>query len=128
LTIGHHLTDTPAYHQEQSCGESIMDKILTVDFRARDQRFMRAAGDVLKRYRIDRLEQADPGEPVRFRIRGGRREYTVTVDPRWASKPACTCPDAAQVGGLQNAGYCKHIIAVLIREKALQFQLLEILL
>ncbi|HOC99579.1 MAG TPA: SWIM zinc finger domain-containing protein [Myxococcota bacterium] len=105
-----------------------MDINVTVNLVARDLRFMRAAHDVLKRYRFHRLEPASPGDPIRFRVEGGRKEYQITINPRWAAKPACTCPDAAQQGGRLNGGYCKHIIAVLIREEALQYQLLEILL
>ncbi len=105
-----------------------MGATVTVELKARDQRFLRAAGDVLKRYRLNRNDTDTPDTPVRVDIQGGTQNYTVTLHPEWKTPPACTCPDAQRLAKMRNAGYCKHIIAVLLREKDLQYQLLEILL
>lgn len=105
-----------------------MARAVTVELKARDQRFLRAAGDVLKRYRMKRCETSTPDEPVCVEVKGGDEDYVVTVNPNWAWSPACTCPDARRLARQQNAGYCKHIIAVLLQEKDLQHQLLELLL
>ena len=105
-----------------------MGTTVTVGLRARDLRFLRAATEVLKRYRFHCVEGSAPDEPIRIDVRGGREDYVVTVHPRWRASPTCTCPDASRLAKEQNAGYCKHIIAVLLREKELQYQLLAILL
>ena len=105
-----------------------MATAVTVEIKARDQRFLRAAGDVLKRYRLKRCETTIPDEPVCVEVIGGDEDYVVTVSPQWAWPPACTCPDARRLARKQNAGYCKHIIAVLLKEKDLHHQLLELLL
>ncbi len=93
---------------------------------AREIRILRAARDVLERYTID----GKPGkEGLRlFRIRGGTRQYTVTVHPEWRQPPTCTCPDAKHLAREKNRGYCKHIIAVLMRDESLRCQLLEMFL
>ena len=105
-----------------------MGTTVTVELRARDLRFLRAASEVLKRYRFHSGEAAEKDKPICFEVSGGQEDYVVTVHPRWSANPTCTCPDASRLAREQNAGYCKHIIAVLLREKELQHQLLEILL
>jgi uncharacterized Zn finger protein len=94
---------------------------------ARDARILRAAKDVLTRYSITRQRRSGGG-PVAFEISGGDAPYTVTAHPEWASPPTCTCPDAQRRAKSQNAGYCKHIIAVLLSNEDLTCQLLELFL
>jgi uncharacterized Zn finger protein len=94
---------------------------------ARDARFLRAAQQVLKEYTIARQRRAGGG-PVVFEITGGEAPYTVTVHPEWAAPPTCSCPDAQRRAKSQNAGYCKHIIAVLLSNEELKCQLLELFL
>ncbi len=110
----------------------------TITLEARDRRFLRAAQDVLTKYRIVRHDP--PPEPaagrrargsdgcIVFEVTGGTAPYTVTVHPEWAKAPACTCPDAGQGARERNAGYCKHIIAVLLSNDDLRCQLLELFL
>jgi predicted nucleic acid-binding Zn finger protein len=105
-----------------------MSTKVTVELRARDLRFLRAASDVVKRYRFHRSEDGVHDGPIRIEVHGGSEDYIVTVHPRWEQSPTCTCPDASRLAKEKNAGYCKHIIAVLLREKELQYQLLEVLL
>jgi hypothetical protein len=100
-----------------------MATTVTVEFRARDLSFLRAAGEVLKRYRFHRCEVSAEDEPICFEVGGGQEDYVVTVHPEWACRPACTCPDASRLAREHNAGYCKHIIAVLLREIDLQYLL-----
>ena len=98
----------------------------TIDISARDARFFRAAKDVLKRYKI---EQVDPeGEHLCFEVVGGSNPYLVKVQPEWKRAPSCTCPDAAFRANRQAGGYCKHIIAVLLSNEDLQYQLLDVFL
>ncbi|TNF32986.1 MAG: SWIM zinc finger family protein [Deltaproteobacteria bacterium] len=99
------------------------DAPLSIDLRARDQRFLRAARDVLKRYEIAGGEAL--GSTVAFDVRGGSADYAVRVSADWSEPPRCTCPDAARAA---NAGFCKHIIAVLLVEEDLGYQLLDVLL
>lgn len=85
----------------------------------RDRRILRAATSVLDRY------QFTPVDALRMRLTGGSQPYEVTVHPDWSARPACTCPDHQ---GSAVTGYCKHIIAVLMRDPALHCQLLELFL
>jgi uncharacterized Zn finger protein len=94
---------------------------------ARDARFLRAARDVLKNYRIVPAKRVR-GSVASFEVTGGDAPYTVVVHPEWASSPTCTCPDAQRRAKSQNAGYCKHIIAVLLSVDDLKCQLLELFL
>lgn len=109
-------------------GTTTLNSGLKIDVRARDRRFLRAAGEVLKRYKIERLEDRDADGALRFAVRGGTRPYEVRVHPDWAAPPTCTCPDAAGQGRALNGGFCKHIIAVLLDDDELGFQLLDVLL
>jgi uncharacterized Zn finger protein len=93
---------------------------------ARDARFLRAARDVLKRYRITAKRPKDGVAP--FEVIGGEEPYTVVVHPEWTAAPTCTCPDAQRRAKDHTAGYCKHIIAVLLSHEELKCQLLELFL
>jgi hypothetical protein len=107
-------------------GDPDMSKTeITIDVTARDQRYLRAAEDVIKRYTIDRAED-DDGVAV-FTITGGQRVYTVQVLPDWSGNPTCTCPDAVHRAEL-TGGFCKHVIAVLLKHDDLRYQLLDVML
>ena len=99
---------------------------MTVDLRARDQRIGRAARQVLKAYTIEPTGEA--GGQAHFEISGGDSDYTVSVWKDWSAPPGCSCPDAAHWARDRNGGFCKHIIAVLMKEEELQCQLLDLLL
>ena len=88
-------------------------------FGDRDRRMMRAATSVLERYQFTQVD------PLVTRVNGGSQPYDVTVHPDWSARPACSCPDHQ---GRRTEGYCKHIIAVLMRDPALHCQLLELFL
>ena len=64
------------------------------------------------------------GKTWRFRVTGGSAPYTVVVDPGWGEVPRCTCPYASH----GDSWWCKHALAVLLREDELRCQLLDILL
>ncbi|MEW6710795.1 MAG: SWIM zinc finger family protein [Candidatus Riflebacteria bacterium] len=98
-----------------------------IEIYARDLRMVRGAKEVLKHYKIARIE-TDAAAPVSFRVSGGLQPYTVILDPDWRQRPSCTCPDASKRALDHNGGYCKHIIAVLLSEPAFRCQLLEIFL
>jgi uncharacterized Zn finger protein len=102
-------------------------EIVTIDLAARDARFLRAAADVLKKYKITRRAALEEGRAV-FDVSGGQQPYVVTVHPEWAADPACTCPDAAKRAKIFSGGYCKHIMAVLLSNDDLRGQLLEVFL
>jgi uncharacterized Zn finger protein len=85
----------------------------------RDRRMLRAANSVLKDYQFTSIDR------LRTRVSGGTTPYEVTAHPDWSARPSCTCPDHQ---GAAAAGYCKHIIAVLMRDRELQCQLLELFL
>lgn len=97
-----------------------------VSFSARDTRIARATEQVLARYTITRV--ADEAGCQVLRVEGGTSPYEVRIHPDWADDPTCSCPDASQIGGSLNRGYCKHLIAVLRLERALSYQLLEMYL
>jgi len=98
---------------------------IQIDIRARDQRFLRAATSVLRDYTLTRTED---DERVRFAIKGGAAPYEVVVSQLWDVPPSCTCPDASHRAQEHNAGFCKHIIAVLIDNEDLRCQLLDVIL
>ena len=99
---------------------------MSIDLRARDQRFGRAARKVLRGYTIE--STGEEGGQVHFEISGGDADYTVAVWKDWSGPPSCSCPDAAHRARDQNGGFCKHIIAVVMQEEELQCQLLDLLL
>jgi hypothetical protein len=101
---------------------------VSVQLRARDMRFLKAANEVLKRYRLKRRETLGADGCCCIEITGGSADYLVAVHPDWAARPTCTCPDASRLARVHNGGYCKHIIGVLLGEKDFQYQLLELLL
>lgn len=94
------------------------------NLKARDDRFFRAAYTVLEHYRIRRRPELEDGFVV-FDICGGTSDYVVRIQPEWKCPPACSCPDAEKRARESTRGYCKHIIAVLLREKEFGCQLLE---
>lgn len=99
-----------------------------IEIYARDLRMIRGAKDVLKNYRIERdLEDKAKAEVV-FKISGGQKPYLVSIDPDWQRTPRCTCPDAEKRARELNGGFCKHIIAVLLKEDDFRCQLLDIIL
>ena len=82
-----------------------------IQLAARELRMLRAANDVLKNYRF---ETNDAGE---VEVTGGSKPYTVTVRPDWSERPHCTCPDHKRTS---HGGFCKHVIAVLLRDDAIR--------
>lgn len=94
------------------------------NLKARDDRFFRAAGTVLKKYKITRRPKLEDGLVI-FDITGGTQDYVVKIHPEWAKNPQCSCPDAAQRAKENTRGYCKHIIAVLLKYEEFRGQLLE---
>ncbi|NMA42774.1 MAG: SWIM zinc finger family protein [Oligosphaeraceae bacterium] len=99
----------------------------TLDLRARDDRFFRAAESVLKTYKITRRKKQEAGTVI-FDITGGTQDYVVGVHPEWLHNPQCSCPDAAKRAKDSTRGYCKHIIAVLLSNDEFRCQLLEVFL
>lgn len=105
-----------------------MTEKIIMNIAARDVRFFRAAQDVIKNYKITRSHAPGRDGKLKFSIKGGTRPYTVEVHPGWLAAPSCTCPDAAQGGKFQAGGYCKHIMAVLLSNRDLEYQLLDVFL
>ena len=89
----------------------------------RDVRILRAAHELLGHYDFHPLSAEGPLR--RIEVRGGSAPWVVTVHDAWGDAPRCTCPDAAHIGG---GGYCKHVIAVLLRDDVVRCQLLELFL
>jgi hypothetical protein len=85
----------------------------------RDARLLRAAQDVLHRYHFVAL---GPGQ---LRVEGGARAYDVQIGLDGEAAPRCSCPDNQRP---EVGGFCKHTIAVLIREPSQHWQLLELFL
>lgn len=93
-----------------------------LDVRAVDSRFLRAAHDVGKRYGF---AQARNGSMRRVTVTGGSKDYEVSASVHWDVMAECTCPDAKR---LAHGGFCKHVIAVLMRDADLRCQLIDVLL
>ncbi|MFA6724635.1 MAG: SWIM zinc finger family protein [Lentisphaeria bacterium] len=91
---------------------------------ARDDRFLRAARSALNNYSISQ-RQDSVGSKALFDLQGGSQDYVVEIDPSWQESPQCSCPDASKGAMVQNRGYCKHIIAVLLKDEHFRYQLLE---
>lgn len=85
----------------------------------RDQRMLRGALTVASDYTFEPLDAHT------VEVLGGSAPYRVTAHPEWAQAPTCSCPDFAQRG---ERLYCKHIVAVLMRDERLRCQLLEMFL
>lgn len=100
----------------------------TVNPKARDQRFLRAARDVLREASLERRSSEPTSEDIVVDVRRGRRAYVVRFRRDWSVPPRCTCPDATRGGARQAAGFCKHTIAVALRWADLRCQLLDLLL
>lgn len=101
-----------------------MPREVQVVIAARDKRFLKAAREVIKNYQLKR-GTADAAGRVAFQVTGGTAPYEVRAH---AGAPTCTCPDAAKLGGALNAGFCKHIIGVLLDNDDLRCQLLDLFL
>ena len=78
-----------------------------------------------ERYRLERREDEDGGVVVT--VQGGSKPYEVRVRLDWSEPPACTCPDAVHRRPL-HGGFCKHVVAVLLRWPDLRCQLLGAIL
>jgi hypothetical protein len=97
----------------------------SVDLPGRDQRFLRAARDILTTYDMARNDASDGF--VEVSVQKGRRRYTVTARPDWSTPPKCTCPDATTGARRLTGGFCKHAMAVCITYDDLRCQLLDLL-
>ena len=95
----------------------------TVSKNGRDSRIFRAAREVLLHYTL--TPSSSEGEVRRIEVRGGTQAWVVTVHDAWRDPPHCTCPDASRD---DSGGYCKHVIAVLLRDDVVRCQLLEVFL
>ena len=100
------------------------NKTIRFDIKARDDRFFRAAESVLKKYKITRRPALEEGFVV-FDVTGGTSDYVVRIHPEWRENPRCSCPDAENRAKENARGYCKHIIAVLLKNAEFKCQLLE---
>ena len=92
---------------------SIRPTQVTIQAGGRDARFFRAADDVLKNYDIvwNRRGKAF----LKARVSGGTREYEVAIPRDGMERPTCTCPDSKKRAKQVSGGFCKHIIAVLMK-------------
>lgn len=95
------------------------DPVPDIPVLQRDARLMRAARVVLQEYRFE------PLGPGRLRVTGPHSRYEVDISPDWSAPPRCSCPDNRRD---TTAGYCKHVIAAMLRDDALRCQLLELFL
>ena len=95
----------------------------SIDLAGREARLLRAAREVLARYKINAIAG---GERLRsFEIVGGSAPYLVTLDLEWSERPTCTCPDQRRT---EMRGFCKHVIGTMLQEDAFRCQLLELFL
>lgn len=99
---------------------------VNVSLRARELRFMRGFKDVLGSYEIRQVSADD--EAVRYRVARQGSDYLVTLDRSWRAVPDCSCPDAQHGGRRGHAGFCKHVIAVLMTDEEHRYQLLDLFL
>jgi len=106
-------------------GDDMSKAEVTIDVQARDQRFLRAAQEVLDHYRIERGGTVDG--VAHFELHGGSQPYTVRVHADWSAPPVCSCPDATHRADV-TGGFCKHVIAVLLKHEDLRYQLLDVML
>jgi hypothetical protein len=102
---------------------------IEISLKARDQRFLRGARDVLKNYELRRKRplKSAPGL-VRVEVSKRGSSYVVEFQSDWSAPPKCSCPDATQGGPARAAGFCKHTIAAALKWSDLRCQLLDLLL
>lgn len=96
--------------------------VANTDLLQRDARIVRAAYEVLQNYRFERENHEGA---VQVSVFGGTLPWVVEASLTWEYSPRCCCPDG---GRGANFGYCKHVIAVLMREPDLRPQLLDLFL
>jgi len=104
------------------------DVDFTVDLKARDLRFLRAAREVLQKYEIKRRPKRRSSGEIIVDVSTKGRAYEVTFREDWSAPPACSCPDARNGGARRSGGFCKHTIASALKWKDLRCQLLDLLL
>ena len=103
--------------------------VIEISLRARDQRFLRGARDVLKNYDLTRTRRRKGAPGVaEIEVSRGRRKYLVEFQLDWSKPPQCSCPDATQGGPHRAGGFCKHTIASALKWDDLRCQLLDLLL
>ena len=102
---------------------------IEISLRARDQRFLRGARDVLKNYKLSRKRprKAAPGL-AQIEVSKGTRTYVVDFQLDWSAPPRCSCPDSTQAGRNRANGFCKHTIAAALKWDDLRCQLLDLLI
>jgi hypothetical protein len=108
---------------------SMSQPAIEISLRARDQRFLRGARDVLKNYQLSRRRprKGTPGL-AQIEVSKGTRAYVVEFQLDWSAPPHCSCPDSTQGGPNRAGGFCKHTIASALKWDDLRCQLLDLLL
>ncbi len=134
LQVGHHLwllgpeprsTGWRMLRPIQPQPMAMTTSLQALDRFERDQRFRRAVQQVAQRYQLERVDE--PSGAVVITVTGGSRPYTVQLRPDGVEPPACTCPDAIHRVEL-HGGFCKHVVAALLRWPDLRHQLLAAIL
>jgi len=85
----------------------------------RTQRILSAATEVWTE-----CETTELG-PGHFCVREGARSFDVHICAEWSADPRCTCAEARRS---DFQGFCRHTVALLLREPHLRCQLLEFFL
>jgi hypothetical protein len=101
------------------------------ELRARDDRWWRAIQDVRKRYTLTR--HPPKKEQIPFTVTGGTNPYTVTVSSTWSQLPKCSCPDGKRLAktylpATHSRVFCKHLVATLLDNPDIRYQLIDNLL
>ncbi len=124
------LSSSPVSSSSQPMNtESTMsDADFTVELKARDLRFLRAAREVLQNYEIKRRSKRGKAGDVVVDVSTKGRAYEVTFRKDWSAPPACSCPDSQKGGSNRSAGFCKHTIASALKWDDLRCQLLDLLI
>ena len=85
----------------------------------RTQRILAAATEVWAECEVSEVAEGH------YCVREGARSFDVHICADWSHDPRCTCAEARRS---DSQGFCRHTVALLLREEHLRCQLLEFFL
>jgi predicted nucleic acid-binding Zn finger protein len=97
------------------------------DMQVADTGLLKAARETLRWGKFVRLDHA-PDRLIRISIVERSGTSAVSVDREWVQAPACSCHDHWTNVRFGQGPWCRHVVAVMVREEELRCQLIDLLL
>ena len=92
-----------------------------------DSKLFDQARETLKRAQFV-TRAGDGGGTVEVTVIERSGTWTVTADREWVLEPTCTCHDFWARARWGYGPWCRHVVAVLVRQEELRCQLLDLLM